>query len=233
MHIPDGALCPLTCITSFSAMIPVWFLSTKKISKTISSKYIPTLAIGSAFAFSIMMFNVPIPGGTTGHAIGAALLSLIFGPYASAMIVTIALAIQALLFGDGGITTFAANSFVIGFVPSFTGYYTYRWFIAITENTTRSKIIASGIAGYVSIVAAAVLAGFILGLQPLLSHSVDGTPLYFPYSLKVSVFAMFAEHILVFGWVEGLLTAAMFGLLLKDKSPVINILKKEKALEIR
>jgi cobalt/nickel transport system permease protein len=232
MHISDGSLCPLTCITSFAAMIPVWIWASRKTGATLNSKYIPTLAIGSAFSFSIMMFNVPIPGGTTGHAIGATLLSLIFGPYASAMIITIALAIQALLFGDGGITCFAVNSFIIGFVSSFVGYYSYKGLTSIITNNKKNKIIASGVAGYVSILSASLITGIILGIQPILSHTANGTPLYFPYSLTISVFSIFTEHLLIFGWVEGIITALAFGLLIKEKSPLINIFKKEKALEI-
>ena len=73
-----------------------------------------------------MMFNVPIPGGTTGHAVGGVLLAILCGPWAACLAVSVALALQAFLFGDGGLTAFGANCFNMAFVMPFTGYYIYR-----------------------------------------------------------------------------------------------------------
>jgi len=232
MHIPDGFLGPQTWLASYAVMIPLWALAAKQTKKTLKSKYIPTLAIGSAFSFAVMMFNVPIPGGSTGHAIGATLLSLIFGPWASALIISIALAIQALIFGDGGITSYAVNCLIMGFATSFTGYYTYMLLTKFFPNELKAKMLASGTAGYVSLVIASLLAGTVLGIQPILNPPVNGMQSYFPYSLKVSIYAMLIEHLLVFGWVESFITALSYGFLLKENSPVLNLMKEDTSLEI-
>lgn len=232
MHIPDGFLDTQTWIVSYTIMLPLWVWAAIKTKKSLKSKYIPTLAIGAAFSFTLMMFNIPIPGGTTGHAIGATLLSLIFGPWASTIIISIALAIQALLFGDGGITSFAANSLIIGFIASFTGYYSYKLLMSLLPNEIKAKMLASGVAGYISLILASLCTGIILGIQPLFNHTFSGTTLYFPYSLKISIISMLIEHILVFGWVECFITSLTLGFLLKEKSPVLNLLKEDISIEI-
>ena len=126
MHIPDGYLGPSTFIFFYIIMIPMWFIASRKVEKNLKTKQIPWLAFGVAFSFVIMMFNFPAPGGTTGHAVGAAILALTLGPWFGFLGVTGALLIQCLLFGDGGITTFAANSFNMGLVMSFVSYYVYK-----------------------------------------------------------------------------------------------------------
>lgn len=79
MHIPDNYLSPSTCATLFVAMTPIWYYSIRKINKTLSADKIPLIGIGGAFAFILMMFNLPIPDGTTAHAVGGTLIALLLG----------------------------------------------------------------------------------------------------------------------------------------------------------
>ena len=79
------------------------------------------LAIGAAFSFVVMMFNVPIPGGSTGHAVGGVRVAILLGPWAAMIAITVALVIQALLFGDGGITAIGANCINMAVVIPFVG----------------------------------------------------------------------------------------------------------------
>lgn len=233
MHIPDGALCPYTCLATFAIAAPVWFIATKKSAKLFEKNINPLIvAMGTAFTFSIMMFNVPIPGGTTGHAIGAALLSVIFGPWISSMLVTIALLVQALLFGDGGLTSFAANSLIIAIIPSFTGYYVYRLLTKNESDNLLKKSIFMGVSGYMSISIASLVAGTLLGIQPIISHDSYGHALYFFYPLSISIPAMLSEHIMFFGWIEAIISASAFALLSMDRNFVYTILKREKINEI-
>ena len=124
MHIPDNYLSPSTCVVMGAVMIPVWRIAVKKVKNELTKKRIPLMGIGAAFSFMVMMFNIPLPGGTTGHALGATLVALLLGPWAACISVTIALLVQAVIFGDGGILAFAANSFNMAFVAPFIGYYT-------------------------------------------------------------------------------------------------------------
>src|SRR5512133_2750649 len=193
MHIPDGYLGPQTYAVLDAALVPIWAVAAVKVKKTLKTKQVPLMALGAAFSFVIMMFNVPVLGGSTGHAVGATLVAIRVGPWGACISVSIALVIQALLFGDGGITAIGANVFNMAFVMPFVGYYVYR-LIAGDSAPTRRAIIAAGIAAYVSIVAGSICAGVEFGLQPLLAHNAAGQPLYAPYPLAIAVPAMAVEH---------------------------------------
>jgi cobalt/nickel transport system permease protein len=229
MHIPDGYLGPQTYAALDAAMIPIWGVAAVRVKKTLKAKQVPLMALGAAFSFVIMMFNVPVIGGSTGHAVGATLIAIILGPWAAVISVSIALVIQALLFGDGGITALGANCFNMAVVMPFVGYYLYR-FIAGDAAKTSRKVIASGIASYVAIVAAATLAGIEFGLQPLIAHTASGAPLYAPYPLKVAVTAMFTEHLLFFGWVEAFATMGVVAALAKQDSALLDMKPAAKPL---
>src|SRR5947207_9792094 len=119
MHIPDSAISPATCVAAGAAMLPVWYSAGRRARAALSTKQTPFLAIGAAFCFTIMMFNIPVPGGTTVHPIGATLLAILLGPWAAVIGVTVSLAIQALFFADGGVLALGANSFSMAFAMPF------------------------------------------------------------------------------------------------------------------
>jgi cobalt/nickel transport system permease protein len=198
-------------------------MASKIVKKTLRAKQVPLLAIGAAFSFVIMMFNVPIPGGTTGHAVGGVLVAILLGPWAATIAITVALVVQALLFGDGGITAIGANCFNMAFVLVFVGYYTYRLLSIHAPARSSRTVIAAGIAGYIGINAAALCAGIEFGLQPLFHHTVTGQALYCPYGLNVTVPAMAGEHLLVFGWIEAIVTALVVGYLKKQDPSLFTI----------
>ena len=218
MHIPDGYLSPATCGVFGAVMIPIWMAASKRVKKTLKVRQVPFLAIGAAFSFVIMMFNVPIPGGSTGHAVGGVLVALLLGPWAACIALTVALVIQALLVGDGGITAIGANCFNMAVVLPFTGYYVYRLISSNSPAGSRRRVIAAGAGAYAGICMAALCAGIEFGLQPLLYHTANGQPLYSPYGLNVAVPAMVLGHLLVIGWVEVLVTTLVVKYLQKEDS---------------
>ena len=126
MHIPDGYLGPQTWGALYGVMVPLWALASRFVRRSLKQRQVPYLALGAAFSFVIMMFNIPIPGGSTGHAVGGVIVAILLGPWAALIAISIALVIQALLFGDGGVTAIAANCFNIAFVMPMTGYLVYR-----------------------------------------------------------------------------------------------------------
>jgi cobalt/nickel transport system permease protein len=222
MHIPDGYLGPVTCAAGFVAMAPIWAIAANKVQKTLEAKQVPLLAIGAAFSFVIMMFNVPIPGGTTGHAVGAVLVAILLGPWAATIAVSVSLVIQALLFGDGGITAIGANCFNMAFVLPFVGYGVYRLISVKSETTSFRRVVAAGIGGYVGLVVASFAASVEFGIQPLLHHTADGQSLYCPYGLNITIPAMVGEHALVFGWVELIVTALVVKFLQKQEPSLLS-----------
>lgn len=214
MHIPENYLSPSTCGVLGAVMVPIWLLSIRKVKETVPREKQPLLGVAAAFSFLAMMFNVPLPGGTTGHAVGGTLIAILLGPYAACLSVSVALLIQALFFGDGGILAFGANSFNMAFALPFTGYFVYHG----VKRLISSDIIAAGIGSYVGINVAAFCAAVEFGIQPLLFTDAAGQALYCPYPLSISIPAMMIGHITIFGLAEVIFTTGVLAYL-KKTSP--------------
>ncbi len=221
MHIPDGYLGPYTYIAFWIIMIPIWYYTGKKLNTELKSRQVPLLALSAAFSFVIMMFNVPIPGGSTGHAVGGAIIGIVLGPWAGVISISVALVLQALMFGDGGITAIAANCFNMGVVMPFVGYYIYKLISGNSEITSSKRVIASAIAGWTSLTFASFCTGVEFGIQPILHHTASGTPLYMPYPLSVTVPAMVTEHALGFSILEALITALIFAYIQRTDTSIL------------
>jgi cobalt/nickel transport system permease protein len=111
MHIPDGYLSPTTCAALYAAAAPFWCVALGRLKRALTTRLIPLVSVFGAFSFVIMMFNLPLPGGTTGHAAGMGIAAIVLGPWAAMVAISMALAIQAVFFGDGGLTALGANCF--------------------------------------------------------------------------------------------------------------------------
>ncbi len=205
MHIPDGYLSPQTYLPAYAVMVPIWALALRRLQATLRARQVPLLALGAAFCFVIMMFNIPIPGGTTGHAVGAVLIAILLGPWAAIVAVSLALTEQALLFGDGGITALGANCLNMAVIMPLVGWGVYRLLAGRAPAGSRRHLVAAGIGGYLGLNAAALSAGVMFGIQPLIAHDAAGRALYAPFGLHIAVTAMVAGHLLI-GFVEALVT---------------------------
>ena len=208
MHIPENYLSPSTCAVMGAAMLPVWYMAVARVRKQVPAEKMPLLGIAAAFSFLGMMFNIPLPGGTTGHAVGGTLIAILFGPWAACLAVSVALFIQALFFGDGGILAFGANCFNMAFVLPFAGYAVYR-LLRQKLTSARGNLIAAGAGAYVGINLAALCAAIEFGVQPLLFTDAAGHALYCPYPLWISVPAMMAGHLTLFGLAEIVFTSGV------------------------
>ena len=229
MHIPENYLAPATCAVMTAAMIPVWVHSVKKINRQLPKEQIPMLGVGAAFSFLAMMFNVPLVGGTTGHAVGGTLIALLFGPEAACIGVSIALLLQAVIFGDGGILSWGANCFNMAFVLPFLGYFINRLLRKVSgEKDGAFRYVAAGIGSYIGLNAAAFCAAVEFGLQPLLFHDAAGNALYCPYDLSVSIPAMMIPHLAVAGFVEAAFTIAVFAFIRKTSPSMICVNREDR-----
>ncbi|MFN8630609.1 MAG: cobalt transporter CbiM [Chloroflexota bacterium] len=170
------------------------------------NRTIPLLAVFSAMSFTIMMFNVPVPGGTTAHGVGGTLIAIVLGPWAAAIAVSVALIIQALFFGDGGILAIFANCLNMAFILPFVGYGVYRLIAGRSPILSSRRVWAAGIGAYAGITASALAVGVQLGIQPLL-FSENGHALYSPYGLSEAIPAMLIAHMIGASIVEALITA--------------------------
>jgi cobalt/nickel transport system permease protein len=220
MHIPDGYLSPQTYVPLYGVSIGFWAIAQKKLKKQLSLKHVPYLGMAAAFSFLIMMFNIPIPGGTTGHAVGAGIIAILLGPWTAVIAVSVVLIIQAILFGDGGITAIGANCFNMAVVIPFVSYWLFKLIRGKSEGGIRVAV-AAFLSGYIGLVVAALFTAVEFGIQPLIASGADGRPLYAPYPLSVAVPAMAIEHLFLFGIAEGLVTMLLLKYFLKHEHDLV------------
>lgn len=221
MHIPDGYLSPSTAATMYAVSAPFWYIASNRVRRALTHRTVPVLALFAAFAFVLQMFNIPLPGGTTGHAVGGTLLTIVLGPWAAMLGISVVLGIQALFFGDGGILAFGANCFNMAIILPLVGYFVYRVIASGSEATSPRRLLAAVAGSYAAINVAALFTGLELGIQPILFHAADGTPLYAPYGLDKALPAMLGGHLLIAGPVEALVTGLVFAYMQRSHSSLI------------
>ncbi len=213
MHIPDGYLSPITAAILFLLILPFWVRGVRSLRQKLTARNVPLIALFAALSFVIMMFNVPLPGGTTGHAVGGALAAIILGPEIATVAISIALIIQAFFFGDGGILAIGANCFNMAVVLPYVSYFIYQAVSGKSETTSSRRLWGAAIGSYVGLTAAAFFTAVEFGIQPALFHAADGTPLYAPYPLSVSIPAMVLPHMAVASVVEAVFTVLVIAYL--------------------
>jgi cobalt/nickel transport system permease protein len=216
MHIPDGYLSPATCTALYASSAPFWYVAVQRVKKTLHTRLVPLLSLFAAFSFVIMMFNLPLPGGTTGHAVGIGLAAVVLGPWAAMLAVSVAIVIQALFFGDGGITAIGANCFNMAVVGALIAYAVYRLVAGRSAILSFRRVVAAGVAGYAAINVSALFAAIEFGIQPLLYRDASGAPLYCPYPLSVAIPAMMLGHLTIAGIAELVVSAGVVAFLQKS-----------------
>ncbi len=205
MHIPENYLSPETCAVLAVAAIPALYVCAKRVKEKVSQDQLPLVGVGAAVSFLLMMLNIPVPGGTSAHAVGGTLLAVLLGPEAAVLAVSAALLIQAVFFGDGGILALGANIFNISIMLPICGYGTFKLLEQWMPNT-----VAAAIGGYVGINVAAFLTAVEFGIQPMLFHDINGLALYSPYPLSISIPAMMIAHLTIAGLAETIFTGAIY-----------------------
>ncbi|MGQ9655747.1 MAG: cobalt transporter CbiM, partial [Thermodesulfobacteriota bacterium] len=235
MHIPDGYLGPITYGGLWAGMVPVWAYASRRVKAMFDASRVPFLAMAAAFSLVVMIFALPLPGGTTGHLEGSALVAILRGPWACVLAVSVALMIQAFVFGDGGITSLGANCFNMGLVGGMTGYLTYRIIASPSRSSNGAhgavvrpkawrEMVAAALAGYVAINASALFTALELGIQPLL-HPGSPNPQYFPYGLALALPAVMLPHLTAVGGLEAALTALVLGFVRRLQSKALPVWK--------
>lgn len=163
MHIPDGFLSAPVWGAFDLLAPPVVGIAARRAQRGMDERNIPLLGVMGAFIFAAQMINFPVGPGTSGHLVGGTLLAIVLGPAAASIVMTAILAIQALVFQDGGIVALGANVFNMAIVGVFAGYLPYRFF------AHRSRAFAIFIGGFLSVLASACLA--------LAELAVSGVPI--------------------------------------------------------
>src|SRR5450432_4349098 len=126
MHIPDGFLSTPVWTTLDALAVPVVVLTVRRAQRGFEESKVPLLGGMGAFVFAAQMINFPVGIGTSGHLIGGALLACTLGPAAASVVMIAILAIQALVFQDGGILALGANVMNMAVLGEFAGYLPYH-----------------------------------------------------------------------------------------------------------
>jgi cobalt/nickel transport system permease protein len=221
MHIPDGYLSPSTCAALYAGSAPFWYTALRRMKRAVNTRMVPLISVFAAFSFIVMMFNLPLPGGTTGHALGVGIAAVVLGPWASILAISTALTVQAVFFADGGITALGANCFNMAIVGSLTAWAVYRLIAGRAPIESPRRVIAAAIAGYTAINLGALLAAIEFGIQPRFFHDAAGTPLYAPYPLHIAIPAMMIGHLTIAGLAEMVITGGIVAWLQRSEPQLL------------
>lgn len=191
MHIPDGFLSPQTYLPVAVVAIGAWAWAARELRSRLDETLIPRLAMLTALAYGLGLVMVPLPGGTSGHALGVAILALLFGLRLAFLAYSGVLLLQALLFGAGGITALPVNALAMGLAGSATALFVFRLLRGLNETA------AVAVAAWASVIVPGALVAGVLGIQPLIAHQPDGTPLFFPFGLEITLPAILVPHAVI------------------------------------
>ncbi len=199
MHVPDGMLSPKFYLPAYSVAAVAWAWAARRAGRRWDLDLLPRLAVLSSLAFVLMSLPLPLPGGTSAHASGIGILAVCFGPSLAFLACSVVLMLQALFFGAGGVTTLPLNALAMGLAGGSAAWWI--WHLLRGANEAAALFAA----GWLATALPALLVALALGAQPALDRAADGSPLYFPFGLAVTLPALLIPHLLL-GVAEGLLT---------------------------
>lgn len=205
MHIPDGFLnLPIDGVF-WAISILMIALAVHYTQEKFDERRIPLMGVMAAFIFAAQMINFPIVGGTSGHLLGGALAAITLGPWAGILVMTSVIAVQGLLFQDGGLLVMGANIFNMGILTAVIGFGLYR---TVSGRSRGVRLMVASLAAWLSVIAGALVASLQLWLS--------GTAL-----LEVVVPAMLSVHVFI-GLGEALITVAALAFIMQVRPDLIS-----------
>ncbi len=212
MHIPDGFVSPKVYIPAYAVAAGLWVYAARRVKRDLSEEALPLIAVITALAFVLMMIAIPLPGGTSVHASGIGVLAVLFGGWVSFLSISMVLMIQALLFGIGGVTSLPVNALAMGLAGGFVASWGFRLIEHLSVKT------ALFLAGWLAVFVPAIILAVVLGIQPSIAHTAEGTPLFFPFGIKITLPAITIPHALL-GIGEGVLTVLVYQFVTRLRRP--------------
>ena len=197
MHAPDGFVSVPLLAVLWVVDLAVLAYAVRRVNRTMDERAVPLMGVMAAFIFAAQMFNFQVAGGTSGHLLGGVLAAVLLGPWPATIVMTAVLAVQALIFQDGGILALGANIFNMAVVGTLGGYAIYRVLARVFGGENRARIPAAAIAAWASV----LLGSGAMALELGISGTTD---------LAVALTAMLGVHTFI-GIGEALITAAALG----------------------
>jgi cobalt/nickel transport system permease protein len=207
MHIPDGFLSVAVSVILWVLSVSAIAYALRRVNRDLDERRIPLMGVLAAAIFAGQMLNFAVVGGTSGHLMGAALATILLGPWAGILVMTTVVGIQALIFQDGGLLALGGNIFNMGVVGVAVSYFVYTTLRRLLGKARWSLFISSFAAAWFSIEIAA--------LAVALQLALSGTS---PANLAVP--AMAAIHGLI-GLGEGLITLGALAFLSATRPDLI------------
>lgn len=205
LHIPDGFLNFFVSLVCWGITILVLAVAISRTNKSLGERQIPLMGIMAAFIFAAQMINFPVAGGTSGHLLGGTLAAIMLGPWAAMLVMTAVIAVQGLLFQDGGLLVMGANILNMGILTVAIGYGLYRG----TFGASRSvKLAVAGFAAWLSVMAGAFATAMELWLS--------GTS-----NLQTVTLAMLGVHAVI-GLGEALITVAALAFIFQTRPDLLD-----------
>jgi cobalt/nickel transport system permease protein len=209
MHIPDGFLSLPVAAGTYVASGGSLAYAVRRTTAGLREKQVPLMGVMGAFIFAAQMLNFPVAGGTSGHLIGAALATILLGPWAGMLIMTSVLIVQALIFQDGGLLALGANVLNMGVVACLIASVAYTGMVRFLGTGKRAVLASGFVAAWASVVAAAVLCALELALSGIAA-------------LAVVLPAMTLIHVLI-GIGEGMVTAGVMVFLTATRRDLLQL----------
>ncbi len=205
LHIPDGFLNLVISLLFWVITAATVGVAVSKTNKSLGEKQVPLMGIMAAFIFAAQMLNFPVMGGTSGHFLGGALAAIVLGPWASVLVMTAVIALQGLLFQDGGLLAMGANIFNMGLLTAMIGYGLYR---SVLNQSRGIRLAVAGGAAWLAVIAAALMTS----LQLWLSGAAQ---------LQIVIPAMLGVHVLI-GLGEAVVTVAALAFIEQTRPDLLN-----------
>ena len=207
LHIPDGFLSITVSFLAWIISISMVGYALRRVGKDLGEQQVPMMGVLAAAIFAGQMINFAVAGGTSGHLMGAALATILMGPWAAILVMTSVVSIQALIFQDGGLLVLGANIFNMAVVGVAVSYMVYRLILKITGDTKKGILVSGFSAGWFSI----ILAALSVALQLIASGTSPA---------RLAIPAMTGVHALI-GIGEGLITVGALAFLLSARPDLI------------
>jgi cobalt/nickel transport system permease protein len=209
LHAPDGFVSAPVALAMWAITILVVAYAVRRTNRHLDERAVPLLGVMAAFIFAAQMFNFPVVGGTSGHLLGGVLAAVLLGPWAATLVMTAVIAVQALIFQDGGLLIMGANIFNMGIVGTLGGYWLYRVLAGAMGGEDRSRLPAAGIAAWASVVAGSAAMAIELAISGVIP-------------LEIAMPAMVGVHALV-GIGEALITVAALAFIAATRADLLRL----------
>jgi cobalt/nickel transport system permease protein len=204
LHIPDGFLSLPIALLCWALAIILLTIAVRRTQNTLGERQIPLMGVMAAFIFAAQMINFPVAGGTSGHLLGGALAAMVLGPWAGMLVMASVIAVQGLLFQDGGLLVMGANILNMGLLTALIGFGLYR---GVAGQSRGVRLIVAGAAAWLSVMAGALATSLQLWLS--------GTS-----ALRIVVPAMLGVHAAI-GIGEALITVAALAFMMRTRPDLL------------